>query len=45
MTYCLIETQLQINDNTYMMESALEEQFKIHFNSNINRLKSIACGY
>ena len=28
-----------------MMESALEGQFKIHFNSNINRLKSIACGY
>ena len=28
-----------------MMESALEGQLKIHFNSNINRLKSIACGY
>ena len=31
---CLTETQLEINDDTYMMESALERQFKIHFNSN-----------
>ena len=27
------------------MESALERQFKIHFNSNINKFKSIAYGY
>ena len=37
----LIETQLEINEDTYMMESALERQFKIHFNSNINKFKSI----
>ena len=42
---CLTETQLEINDDTYMMESALERQFKIHFNSNINKFKSIAYGY
>ena len=28
-----------------MMESALERQFKIHLNSNINKFKSIAYGY
>ena len=42
---CLIETQLEINGNTYMMESIWERQFKIHFNSNINKFKCIACGY
>ena len=42
---CLTETQLEINDDTYMMESALERQFKIHFNSNINKFKSIGYGY
>ena len=31
---CFTETQLEINGDTYMMESALERQFKIHFNSN-----------
>ena len=39
---CLTETQFEINENTYMMESALERQFKIHFDSNINKFKSIA---
>ena len=42
---CLTETQLEINDCTYMMESTLARQFKIHFYSNINNFKSIACGY
>ena len=28
-----------------MMESALEREFKIYFNSNINKFKSIAYGY
>ena len=28
-----------------MMESALERQFKIHFNSDIRKFKSIAYGY
>ena len=28
-----------------MMESSLERQFKIHFNSNVNKFKSIAYGY
>ena len=42
---CFTETQLEINGDTYMMESALERQFKIHFNSNINKFKSIAYGY
>ena len=39
------ETQIEINDDTYMMESALERQFKVHSNSNINKYKSIAYGY
>ena len=42
---CLTETQLEINGDTYMMESYLERQFKIHFNSNINKFKSIGYGY
>ena len=42
---CLTETQLEINDDNYIMESALKRQFKIHFNSNINKFKSIAYGY
>ena len=42
---CFTETQLEINGDTYMMESALERQFKIHFNSSINKFKSIAYGY
>ena len=41
----LTKTQLEINGDTYMMESALERQFKIHSNSNINKCKSIAYGY
>ena len=39
---CLTQTQLEINGDTYMMESALERQFKIHFNSDIRKFKSIA---
>ena len=42
---CLTETQLEMNDYTYMMESTLARQFKIHFYSNINNFKSIAYGY
>ena len=42
---CLIETQLEINDDTYMMESAFERQFIIYFNSNLSKFKSIAYGY
>ena len=42
---CLTQTQLEINGDTYMMESALERQFKIHFNSDIRKFKSIAYGY
>ena len=42
---CLTETQLEINDDTYIMESALARQFKVHFHSNINNFKSIAYGY
>ena len=42
---CLTETQVEINDDTYMTESALERQFKTHFHSNINNFKSIAYGY
>ena len=41
----MTETQIEINDDTYMMESALERQFKVHSNSNINKYKSIAYGY
>ena len=41
----MTERQLETNDDTYMMESALERQFKIHSNSNINKHKSIAYGY
>ena len=39
------ETQIETNDDTYMMESALERQFKVHSNSNINKYKSNAYGY
>ena len=42
---CLTQTQLEINDDTYMMESALERQFKIRFSSNIKKFKSTAYGY
>ena len=42
---CLTETQLEINEDTYMIESALERQFKIHSNSNLNKFKSIEYGY
>ena len=38
---CLAETQLEINNDTCMMKSALERQFKIHFNSNINKVAKI----
>ena len=31
---CLIEAKLEINEDSYMMESALEIQFKIHSKSN-----------
>ena len=31
---CLTETKLEINEDSYMMESALEIQFKIHSKSN-----------
>ena len=41
----MTETHIEINDDTYMMESALERQFKVHSNSNINKYKSIAYGY
>ena len=37
----LIETRLEINEDTYIVKSALERQFKIHFNSNIKKFKSI----
>ena len=42
---CLTETQLEINNNTYMMESAFKRQFIIYFNSDLNKFKSIAYGY
>ena len=42
---CLTQTQLETNDDTYMMESALERQFKIYFSSNIKKFKSTAYGY
>ena len=38
---CLTETQFKINEDSYMMESALEIQFKIHFKSNISKFKNI----
>ena len=41
----MTETHIEINDDTYMMESALERQFKVHSNSNINKYKSTAYGY
>ena len=42
---CLTETKLEINEDSYMMESALEIQFKIHFKSNINKFKNIEYEY
>ena len=34
---CLTETQLQIGEDTSVIESRFQEYFKIHFNSNENR--------
>ena len=45
MTLCLIETQLEIKVDTYVMEVVLERQFTIHFNSNISKFKSNAYRY
>ena len=42
---CLTETQLQIDEDTSYIESSLQENFKIHFNSNENRYRSIAFCY
>ena len=42
---CLTETQSQIDEDTSYIESSLQENFKIHFNSNENRYRSIAFCY
>ena len=42
---CLTETQLQIGEDTSVIESRFQEHFKIHFNSNENRYRSIAFCY
>ena len=42
---CLTETQLQIDEDTSYIESSLQEHFKIHFNSNENRYRSITFCY
>ena len=39
---CLTETQLQIDEDTSYIESSLQKHFKIHFNSNENKYRSIA---
>ena len=42
---CLTETQLQIGEDNSVIESRFQEYFKIHFNSNENRYRSIAFCY
>ena len=39
------ETQLQIDEDTSVIESRFQEHFKIHFNSNENKYRSIAFCY
>ena len=41
----LTETQLEIDEDTSHTESSLLEYFKIHFNSNENKYRSIAPCY
>ena len=42
---CLTETQLQIDEDTSVIESRFHEHFKVHFNSNENKYRSIAFCY
>ena len=42
---CLTETQLQIDDDTSVIKSRFQEHFKMHFNSNENKCRSIAFCY
>ena len=42
---CLTETQLQIDEDTSVIESRFQEHFKIHFNSNENKYRCIAFCY
>ena len=41
MFYVLTETQLQIDEDTSYIESSLQKHFKIYFNSNENKYRSI----
>ena len=38
---CLVETKIELNDDTYMMDSALERQSKKYFSSNIKNSKAL----
>ena len=42
---CSTETQFETNDDTLVIESALQKQYRMRFNTNINKVKSIAYGY
>ena len=42
---CSTETRLQIDEDTSVIESRFQEHFKIHFNSNENKYRSIAFCY
>ena len=42
---CSTETQLQIDEDTSVIESRFQEHFKIHFNSNENKYRCIAFCY
>lgn len=43
--FCLTETQVETNDDSLPIESALQRQYRIHFNTNVNKFRSIAYGY
>ena len=42
---CFTETQLQIDEDTSVIESRFQKHFKVHFNSNENKYISIAFCY
>ena len=43
--YCLTETQLETSDDTLPIESALQRQYRMHFNTYANKFKSVAYDY
>ena len=39
---CLTKKQLETNDDTLPVESILKQQYRMYFNTNVNKFKSIA---